>query len=167
MSARFFTAAIYGEAYILWWHVSNMTSSCSLQNKVICRLSNVAYMMSAFCPFHDQRDMYVPPTKSLFQSAGITVSHFFSMLPSTLKYLHSVEPARMNFPTKQPYCTNDTHCALVALNNKLYKMHVFLREAVRPDLSGNVHTMYNYCGASYWPRAVSFYFQCKFLKFKV
>jgi hypothetical protein len=44
---------------------------------------------------------------------------------------------------------------------------VFLQEAVRPDLSGNVHTMYNYCSASYWPRAVSFYFQCKFLKFKV
>jgi hypothetical protein len=32
---------------------------------------------------------------------------FFSMLPSTLKYLYSVEPVRMHFPAKQPY-TNDT-----------------------------------------------------------
>jgi len=45
----------------------------------------------------------------LFKSAGITVSHFFSMLPSTLKYLYSVEPVRMHFPAKQP-CTNDTMC---------------------------------------------------------
>jgi hypothetical protein len=34
--------------------------------------------------------VYVPLTKSLFKSAGITVSHFFSVLPSTLKYLYSV-----------------------------------------------------------------------------
>ena len=47
--------------------------------------------------------------KSLFKSAGITVSHFFSMLPSNLKYLYSVEPVRMHFPAKQPY-TNDTVC---------------------------------------------------------
>jgi len=53
--------------------------------------------------------MYVPLTKSLFKSAGITVSDFFSMLLSTLKYLHSVEPVRMHFPAKQP-CTNDTVC---------------------------------------------------------
>jgi hypothetical protein len=52
--------------------------------------------------------MYVPLTKSLFKSAGITVSHFFSMLPSTLKYRYSFEPVRMHFPAKQPYCTNDT-----------------------------------------------------------
>jgi len=42
-------------------------------------------------------------------SAGITVSHLFSMLPSTLKYLCSVEPVRMHVPMKQP-CTNDTVC---------------------------------------------------------
>ena len=53
--------------------------------------------------------MYVPITKSLSKSAGITVSHFFSMLSSTLKYLYSVEPVRMHFPAKQP-CTNDTVC---------------------------------------------------------
>jgi len=41
--------------------------------------------------------------------AGITASHFFSMLPSTLKYLYSAEPVRMHFPAKQP-CTNDTVC---------------------------------------------------------
>ena len=62
-----------------------------------------------FRTFHDQRDIYVPLTKSLFKSAGITVSHFFSMLPSTLNYLCSVEPVRMHFPAKQP-CTNDTVC---------------------------------------------------------
>jgi len=53
--------------------------------------------------------IYVPHTKSLFKSAGITVSHFFSMLPSTLKYLYSIEPVRMHFPTKQ-LCTTDTVC---------------------------------------------------------
>jgi hypothetical protein len=31
------------------------------------------------------------------------------MLPSTLKYLYSVEPVRMHFPAKQP-STNDTVC---------------------------------------------------------
>jgi len=59
--------------------------------------------------FRDQRDRYVPLTKSLFKSAGIRVSHFFSMLPSTLKYLYSVAPVRTHFPAKQP-CTNDTVC---------------------------------------------------------
>jgi hypothetical protein len=58
-------------------------------------------------PFRDQQDIYVPLTKSIFKSAGITVSHFFSMLPSTLKYLYSVEPVRMRFPAKQ-LRTNDT-----------------------------------------------------------
>jgi hypothetical protein len=43
-------------------------------------------------------DMYVPLTKSLFKSFGITVSHFFSMLPSTLNYFDSVEPVRKHFP---------------------------------------------------------------------
>jgi len=57
-----------------------------------------------FYPLRDQRDMYVPLTKSLFKTTGITVSHFFSMLPSTLKYLYSVEPVRMHFPAKKP-CT--------------------------------------------------------------
>jgi len=41
-----------------------------------------------------------PLTKSLFKSAGIIVSNFFSMLPFTLKYLCSVEPVRMHFPAK-------------------------------------------------------------------
>jgi len=41
---------------------------------------------------------YIPLTKSLFKSAGITVSHFFSMLPSTLKYLYSVEQVEWIFP---------------------------------------------------------------------
>jgi hypothetical protein len=49
---------------------------------------------------------------SHFKSAGITVSHIFSMLPSTLKYLYSVEPVRMHFPAKHP-CTNDTVCNAV------------------------------------------------------
>jgi hypothetical protein len=49
--------------------------------------------------------MYVPLTKSLFKSAGITVSHFFSMLSSTLKYLYSVEPVRMHFPVQIILCT--------------------------------------------------------------
>ena len=44
-----------------------------------------------------------------FKSAGIMVSHFFSMLPFTLKYLYSVEPVRMHFPVKRP-CTNGPVC---------------------------------------------------------
>jgi hypothetical protein len=62
--------------------------------------------------FRDQRDIrvYISLTKSLFMSAGITVSHFFSMLPSTLKYLYSVEPGRMHFSAKQP-CKNNTVCS--------------------------------------------------------
>ena len=53
--------------------------------------------------------IHVLLTKSLFKSAGIRVSHFFSMLPSTLMYFCSVEPVRMHFPAKQ-LCTNDTVC---------------------------------------------------------
>ena len=63
------------------------------------------------------RDICVPLTKSLFKSAGITVSHFFSMLPSALKYLYSVEPVRMHFPRKTAvyklYCVQ---CCIAALH---------------------------------------------------
>jgi len=44
-----------------------------------------------------------------FKSAGTVVSHFFSMLPSTLNYLYSVKPVTMHFSAKQP-CTNVTVC---------------------------------------------------------
>jgi hypothetical protein len=40
------------------------------------------------------------------------------MLPSTLKYLYSVEPVRMHFPAKQP-CTNDTVCNAVMHGEKV------------------------------------------------
>jgi len=53
--------------------------------------------------------VYVPLKRSLFKSAVITVSLFFSMLPSTLKYLYSIKLVRMHFPAKQP-CTNDIVC---------------------------------------------------------
>jgi hypothetical protein len=81
--------------------------------------------MFVFQPFHDQWDMYVPLTKSLFKSAGITVSHFFSTLPSTLKYLYSVKPVRVRFPVKQQ-CTNDTVCNVAMQHCTLlfrWKMH--------------------------------------------
>jgi len=45
-----------------------------------------------------------PTYKEFLKSAGITVSHFFSMLPSTSKYLYSVEPVRMHFPVYKWYC---------------------------------------------------------------
>jgi len=61
-------------------------------------------------------------SKSLFKSAGITVSHFFSMLPSTLKYLYSVEPVRMHFPAKQP-CANDTVCNAPLQHCTQYHLH--------------------------------------------
>ena len=41
---------------------------------------------------------YIPLTKSPFKSTGITVSHFFSMLPSTLKYLYSINQSECIFP---------------------------------------------------------------------
>jgi len=39
------------------------------------------------------------------------------MLPSTLKYLYSVEPVRMHFPAKHP-CTNDTVCNAAILQGR-------------------------------------------------
>jgi hypothetical protein len=40
--------------------------------------------------------MYMCHLQRVFlKSAGITLSHFFSMLPSTLKYFYSAEPVRM------------------------------------------------------------------------
>jgi len=68
---------------------------------VLVRIKSVA--------LYNCQTVYVPLIKSLFKSTGITVSQFFSMLPPTLKYIYSVEPARMHFPAKQP-CTNDTVC---------------------------------------------------------
>jgi len=62
-----------------------------------------------FNPFSDQRDICVPLTKSPLKSAGIIVSHFFSTLPSKKKYLYSVEPVRMHFPSKE-FRTNDIVC---------------------------------------------------------
>jgi hypothetical protein len=75
--------------------------------------------------------IYVPLTKSLFKSAGRTVSHFFSMLPSNLKYLYSVEPVRMHFTAKQP-CTNDTvcnaACSIAHAGHERVKLCKILRE---------------------------------------
>jgi hypothetical protein len=45
------------------------------------------------------------------------------MLPSTLKYLYSVEPVRMHFPAKQP-CTNDTVCKQHCTQYHLYRSTV-------------------------------------------
>ena len=50
-----------------------------------------------------------PTYKESFQVRWDNSIPLFSMLPSTLKYLYSVEPVRMHFPAKQP-CTNDTVC---------------------------------------------------------
>jgi hypothetical protein len=60
------------------------------------------FVTSGTCNSHLQR--------VFFKYAVVTVSHFFSMLPSTLKYFCFVEPGRMHFTAKQPYCTNDTVC---------------------------------------------------------
>ena len=60
--------------------------------------------------------------KSVFKCAGITVSHFFSMLPSTLKYLYSVEPVTMHFPAKQQ-CTNDTVCNVAMRHCTQYHLY--------------------------------------------
>jgi len=46
--------------------------------------------LTAYKPFRDQWDIYAPLKKNLFKSTGVMVSHFFSMLPSTLKYLYSL-----------------------------------------------------------------------------
>jgi hypothetical protein len=42
---------------------------------------------------------YISHLQTVFKSAGVTVSHFFSMLPSTLKYIYSDEPVRMHLYT--------------------------------------------------------------------
>jgi hypothetical protein len=53
---------------------------------------------------------YMSHLQSVFSSPLWTqYPTFFSMLSSTLKYLYSVEPVRINFAAKQPY-TNDTVC---------------------------------------------------------
>jgi hypothetical protein len=76
--------------------------------------------------------MYVPFTKRIFKSAGITVSHFYSMPPSTLKYLYYVEPVRMHFPAKQP-CTNDTVCnAAISIVHSIIFTRLF-RGKMRSD----------------------------------
>jgi hypothetical protein len=51
----------------------------------------------------------LPTYKESFQVRWGNSIPFFSMLPSTLKYIYSVEPVRMHFPAKQP-CTNDNIC---------------------------------------------------------
>jgi len=76
---------------------------------ILCAMLHSSIAHCIICTQLFRGKMRVPLTKSLFKSAGITVSQFFSMLPSTLKYLYSVEPVRMHFPAKQP-CTNDTVC---------------------------------------------------------
>jgi hypothetical protein len=86
------------------------------------------HLFNTSLAFRDQRDIYVPLTMSLFKSAGLTVAHFFSMLPSTLKYLYSVEPVRMHFPAKQP-CTNDTAC------NAANSIPLFLHAAIYLEVS--------------------------------
>jgi hypothetical protein len=48
-------------------------------------------------------------TKCLCKPAGIPVTQFFSMMPSTLNYLHSAK-VRMHFPAKQP-CTYVAVCS--------------------------------------------------------
>jgi len=53
---------------------------------------------------------YMSHSKSLFKSTEITVSHFFSMLPSTLKYLHSVEPVRMQCAMLQSSIAHSIIC---------------------------------------------------------
>jgi len=90
--ALFLHAAIYLEVSLFRWTGRNAFSRETAVYKWCC-----------------MQCCYAVLTESLFKSAGITVSHFFSTLPSTWKYLCSVEPVRMHFPAKQP-CTNDTVC---------------------------------------------------------
>ena len=70
---------------------------------------NIGRDISRFNPFVTSGTYISHLQRVFFKSPGVTVSHFFSMLPSTLKYLYSVEPVRTHFPAKQPY-TNDTVC---------------------------------------------------------
>jgi hypothetical protein len=39
-----------------------------------------------------------------------SISHFFSVLPSTLKYLYSMKPVGMHIPAKQ-LSANDSECS--------------------------------------------------------
>jgi len=67
-----------------------------------------------------------------FKFAGITVSHFFSMLPSALKYLYSVEPVGMHFPAKQP-CTNDTVCNAAMQHCTQYHLYTAVSQKMHSD----------------------------------
>ena len=54
--------------------------------------------------------IYIPPTKGLFKSAGITVSHFFSMLLSTLRQT----------------CTNDTACSAAVQTLCKWDIYIYI-----------------------------------------
>jgi len=57
------------------------------------------------------------------------------MLPSTLKYLFSVEPVRMHFPAKHPY-TNDTVCnAACNIAHCITVVPLFLHAAIYLEVS--------------------------------
>jgi hypothetical protein len=72
---------------------------------------------------------HICPTynKESFKSTGITVSHFFSTLPSTLKYLYSVQTVRMHFPAKQP-CTNDSVCNDAMQHCTQYRLYMVVSQ---------------------------------------
>jgi hypothetical protein len=55
-------------------------------------IRNVDFVLGPVFNSYVTSGSYMSHLQSLFKSAGLTVSHFFSMLPSTLKYLYSVEP---------------------------------------------------------------------------
>jgi len=125
----FLHAAIYLEVSLFCWTSQNAFSRETAG-------TNDSVYNSVFNPFRDQRDICVPLTKSLFKSAGIRVSHFFSMLLSTLKYLCSVEPVRMYFPAKQP-CTNDTVCNAAMQHCTQY--HLYMGKCI---LTGSTEQRY-------------------------
>jgi len=58
-------------------------------------------------------------------------------MPSTLKYLNSVEPVRMHFPAKQP-CTNDTVC-IAALHTVSFVNRCFAGKCI---LTGSMELRY-------------------------
>jgi hypothetical protein len=85
---------------LFYAHLSRQQIFCwawyFLQKTVTQCILTLSWPAGHICPTYKE---------SFFKSAGITVSHIFSMLPSTLKYLCSVKPVRTHLPAKQLLCS--------------------------------------------------------------
>jgi len=62
------------------------------------------------------------------------------MLPSTLKYLYSLEPVIMHFPAKQ-LCTNNTVCNAAMQHCTLYHLYTAVSREMHSDWFNGIETL--------------------------